>query len=1207
MALLITIVSGLLLVCFLACKVDLWWTFANAQVSRFYGDNLICKKAYWIRFNQLALLECKNKKENFKSQKIVFNLVSGRLYAQDVWIKIVQSSSSKIKKFPSIPAFLKKVEINNLSLSLQKPLDELLPNKINYLQMRRKPFTLGNAWLLNADAPGRVELNGQIGDRIDLQTTISAYHFKLRNTSLTADGKVEFKTDNLFKQPLQVTLKDFLLSNIQTDSKFFPKILVRSQFTLDKDLKYLTDVKELFIQSNEAQIANSTANPYQFKLSKTRLKNLLPFIVPFQRELKIKSISLNDGFIEALLTIDKLNTLNSKLLLNLENASLDLKTTIGQNLAFNSLDGNLEVLPMKLSRQIGTLGKTKFQSIRQLFDYLGVNVLNFTLQKNDLRKLLPVKLKGIAIKSGQVSGNLKYAATQNLIGKLQIAGVAAETANEKIGFYNGNGQVELLNQNAHFELRATNAHPQKGGTEQAFVNGRVQFLPSLKGNAKISVPNISLVLNKPSAKISSVQAAFNGIKSSVSFNSNGYKINSASGNIGYVSMLPALSGAQEYSMKNGRFSLNSAGILEVDRLSFQTPDGQIVSKISLPLTKQNTSTTFPGTLELKGHMDLADIKDLVAPFASNDPKLKPEDYILSGKIKGELKLAYDTLEKVDLKLTEVGANLKGDQLVSNLNGRLNLNGDYQLVFNNFEGNFNNQNKFKIAGHLGVPGLNTLRRKNYLDSLVQSQLSLNTFVNPKNLLDLAKKFNPQFQSKVAFDEKVYLPVAIILSPDSQHSANFSFSSNFHKMQLYDGKINLSQDISNIENLTGSGHYDLNSKQFTVKDLVYAGNEFGILANAGGKPDKFNFSIESSPLLDLGELAKLWSDDYASGQFRGKLIVKDFQPKDQSTWIRNLEAEMHSEEDVHDFSYGILYGKHFQFNMKTENGNGQIALHTLKGKLKNLQVTNLNSVFQIKDGLEAILKEFSIETADGKAVMSGDVNLANGDTRLQGAMNDVNIETISNNLFSNLGDYNGKGDLSYELKGNFLSLLKSGPPEKAQGAFELRDGVMKQAAQLSKGLNLANLVFGLPVYFSFSTLNHVLQPQQDAAFWSIRGKWFFENDLKRIALKDTIYTGVNALHLSLNGNWDYVDKDLNFDVYGFIPKRPLKLSRSELKIAHDRALPAESVLETAEKSRHFKFKVKGNISNPDSIQNSVKKSINFMWFWPRSEVRERFVGK
>ncbi len=1186
---------------FLAYKVDIWWTFANTKAQKLYGDSLICKKTYWSAFSELTLLECSNKKGNFTAQKVVANFIKGRLYAESAWLKVQQSSSAKMRKFPSIPRFIKEINLKNLRLALQKPLDELLPNKFNFLVLQRKPFAFGEAWDIDADAPGAVQMKGLLGDRIDAKVTVQNYPVKIRNSGLKASGEVLLKTEYLFQKPMEIILKQFVLSNIQSAGQKLPNALINSQFTLDKDLKLIIDVKDISVQMGELQIFNSPENPYLFKLPKTSFKNLLPFILPFEDDFGLKSLNLSSGTLAASFELHKANTAKSVLELNFDSLGASFNTKSSGPVKISGLSGTGTFLPIQIAARASKAKSQNFESPRQLFDYLGIQSFRLSFPQNTVANLGLGQLAYFKVPSGTVSGQIQY--NKNLNGLIQINNLAVNSNNQDLGIHHGSGVLQILDSKASFKFNALNAHPAIARQETISLNGIAQLFPVLRGSVQGNIPRFSLQANELSQKVKWVNGDFSKINTFVVFERNSYKVQVLNGHINYAKGYLEPPG-REYQVTDGEFFLDKRGEVQINKLHFATPEGLMLANLSLPINNLNqASGAFPGKLELSGEMSLADIQALTTPFLSTKIVQKLNDYQINGRVKGGLKIAGNNIQQLDFQFDGSEAFFKEQNLVQGLSGRLHFNPNSQrLEISNLNGLFNSQNKFKVNGILGIPAnLNAFKNKNFMDSMIsRSELHLNAFLNPNSLNNYLQQINPEYKPKVNFDEKVYLPLSASLLPDSSHSANLAFSSSFHKLQLYDGKIHLGQDMSKIENLTGKAHFDLKSKNFAIGNLFYSGKEFGVLVKADGKPDNLNFSVESSPLLDLGEIAKLWSDEYASGQFRGKVIAKNFNPQDSTTWLKNMEAEMHSEEDVHDFAYGILYGKHFQFNLLTSNGDGEASLRTRKGKLRNLQVTNLNTNLHFEDGLKAILKEFSVETADGSAFMNGEINMQTGDTALAGSMKDVNIETVSNNLFGNLGDYNGKGDLNYLLQGNFVDLLRSAPPDEAQGDFELKNGVMRQAAQLSKGLNLANLAFGLPLYFSFSTISHILQPEQDAAFWSIKGRWFFENDKKRIVLKDTVYKGINALHLSLNGEWDFREKDLNFDVYGFIPKRPVQVDLSEMN-------NSQEVMDLANKSRHFTFEVKGNVKNPDSIQRSVKRSINFRWFWPRREVQKRFTRR
>ncbi|MDX1919889.1 MAG: hypothetical protein SFU25_04045, partial [Candidatus Caenarcaniphilales bacterium] len=364
----------------------------------------------------------------------------------------------------------------------------------------------------------------------------------------------------------------------------------------------------------------------------------------------------------------------------------------------------------------------------------------------------------------------------------------------------------------------------------------------------------------------------------------------------------------------------------------------------------------------------------------------------------------------------------------------------------------------------------------------------------------------------------------------------------------------------------------------------------------------------PLIDLEELSKIWFNENASGQFKGQLAVVDFDPKEKNSWLKNLHVNFRSEENVHDIQYGILYGKHFALEVDTKDGDGTLNLHTRKGKIKNLQITNLSSQATIEDRERLVIESTSLKAADGVINLNGNINLKNWDSFFTGSMDGVNIETVSNNLFNNLGDYNGKGRLEYNFKGNFKELLTSKPPEDAYGRFAIQQGSLVQVQELSKNLHLVNLIFGGPFNLGgfFSSLEKFRNPQGEGNFKLIDGEWSFDGDQKKIRLEEANYVGTNALHLKLFGDWDYKNSIVDLDVFGFMPKKPKYIGQSEEDIEKFKELENERTLrELLQSSRHFKFEVKGNAKEPSQLKNSVKGSIKFLDTSMQSEVSKTFL--
>ncbi len=1117
----------------IAYRIDLWWPYLGEQTDKFLQDQLICKNTYWHTPTELALENCHNKKQNIKAKIIHFNLLSGRLLAKHVFFKIASASSGTQNKLPNIPSQIKQIEIHDLNLVLPEPLRDIVPPKIKKLKLKRKPFSLKQAWQAEIHSSENLQLNGLLGEVIDLETKFKNYIVKVQNYKAKLNGSVHLKTNNLFKEPLEVRFKKLQI----IDQKFKVPAKINGSFILDSDFKKVLALKAPFsLNLGNLKFSNVLLEPLQFRLEKTSVQNLKPFV---------KNLPLSFGFIEGDFWLNLEN--NKQTLANLK---FDFLALSGQY-PIKGLNGNLKFLPLVLAQKINQ-SNFKQKTLKQILAFLEVKEFNLQIPNNQVRSS-----NGGFSGFGNLAGKINYAEKQDLKGEIVLNNLSLSVPKQQLGIKNGNAIIKILNEKANLNLKTYNLQKL---SEPILLHGELNLWPNQTANFILDIPHFSFFQNNVSPQITSINGHLQNIQIQAVFNQKPI-ISSAKGQIQYINLK---TNQQNIHLTEGKLVLAKNNLLQIRDLLFKTPSGWAKTYIDFPILQKNPQPIIKTKLK----MPLNDIQNLLEPY------LKITDYKFNGLAEGELELKGKTLNKLNLNLQALEIWQKEKQLISSLNGQVHLNKNQEIALKNFEGYFNKINKFQITGHFS--------KNNYLPIF-----DIHILVNPKNVTEFLQE-----KPGIAFDEGIYLPMSINVKALSPQELDLHFSSSFHKMQLFEKKIVFVPDLNQLENLIGDGNLNWKTKNFKINNLAYSGKDFGILLKAFGQPDKFDFSLESAPLLDLGEIAKIWSEDSAAGQFRGKIIAKDFEPKDQSTWIQNLSAELYSEEDVHDFEYGILFGKYFNFNLKTENGNGNVKLLTRKGKIKNLQITNLSSQLQIKNGNQAVLTECSLETADGKAEVNGNINLSSGEAELTGNMNDVNIETVSNNLFGNLGNYNGKANLNYYLQGNFIDLLKSAPPTAANGDFELKKGSMKQISELSKGLNLANLVFGLPIYFSFSTISHILQPEQDADFLSIKGKWRFSDKQKKIFLEDAVFKGINALHLSLNGDWDFVDKDMNFDVYGFIPKRPMKQDNQS------------SLLEVANKSRHFKFKVNGNIKNPDSLTNSVKKSIQFLWFPSSNEVRARF---
>jgi hypothetical protein len=67
----------------------------------------------------------------------------------------------------------------------------------------------------------------------------------------------------------------------------------------------------------------------------------------------------------------------------------------------------------------------------------------------------------------------------------------------------------------------------------------------------------------------------------------------------------------------------------------------------------------------------------------------------------------------------------------------------------------------------------------------------------------------------------------------------------------------------------------------------------------------------------------------------------------------------------------------------------------------------------------------------------------------------------------------------------------------------------------------------------------------------------------------------------------------------------LNFQDIEISQITGHPRYSLLQTANASRHFRFKVNGNMKNPKSLKNSVKNSIKFIDQASTREITEKFL--
>jgi len=1217
---------------FASYNVSFWWPLLNEFVAQTVKDKLSCKEAKWSDFLELKLIKCHNDKKNIQVDKITFAVQSGFLQLEGVEFSPASSTAKASLKFPSVPSFIKEVQITGLKIQVSDELQSAIPEKLDYIHLKRASSFPQDVWHINSFSSDNFSLHGQLGRKSDLELVLHEYPFKFAKLKALVDGKIKITQHE--PEFLFVRLNNVQLLQASLNGKTLPSNKLNGKFIIDTKTHSISSFKEVDLEFAGLKIVSDQQNPHKLKLKAITLKKLRELILLFFDSNSLKKLTFQDGTLSAELELKpKIDSLT----LFINSASLNWQQSYNRHLSLSALNGHITLDPfamLKNKAELSSLSsKRSFNELKQSLVKMGLSDFHFTLGNNQLADtgLLDVMQK-MAVLQGNLHGSLSLrAANQPLVGDFQIQNLCIDlqkskankslalsqpntgrNTNNNIQIFSeqtdahsllcdGKGQLKLLNENAVLTLQLQHHSPSADKTEELKIQTNLIWWPQITANLLALMPSLTIESQDPLNDRFTAEGHLSDLKLSAKFSANKLTVDDLKGKLDHLVLSPPPEeGHQNIVISDGKFWLDENGNFHLDKLSLNSPGENIELSLHLPaLGAKGLQSVENIQLRLKGKSSLDHLNDLILAANPNMKLLNSEKHSLKGLLDYEIEASPQEVKQFRVSFADVSLNYQNNNLLSGLNGQLKLNGKDRLKLEEIEGIFNHENKFLISANFPNP-LKALKDKQVDKLLSQSQFNLNVLINPRNISSFLQENKLINKSGINFAEDIYIPISLNLYSDNFNSVDFQFSSNFHKMQLHNKTIHWEPQLGKIETLTGNGSINPQDLSFEFKDIFYSGKDFGVIVNAEGKPKVFDFSIESSPLLDLSEIAKLWSDEYANGQFRSKIVAKGFEPNDKSTWIKNLEAEMYSEEDVHDIEYGILYGKHFRFNFQTIDGNGQALLFTRKGKIKNLQITNLQSDIEIQDASIALLKNCSLETADGQAHLNGAINLHNGEAEFKGAMEDVNIETISNNLFGNLGDYNGKGSLRYSFKGNFADLLRSAPPEQADGDFELKQGVVRQVAELSKGLNLANLIFGLPVYFSFNTIVHILQPQQDAAFHSIKGKWYFSDEFKKIFLKDTTYTGTNALHLSLNGEWDYKDKKLNFDVYGFLPKRAqrLKLEKDHL------VLERSSLVDLSKRSRHFTFQVKGNIQNPNTLKDSVKNSLKFLWFPDRNQVKRRF---
>ncbi len=1148
---LISLIIGALL--FFAIRIDLGLNLADKSIEKFFKDNLICSKRGWKGFLNLSLENCQNQKAFFKVKTLNYNLLTGHLKLDSPEITLA-GKTKKASKFPKIPSFLRSVEIHNLKINgllnnlnlpnslLTDDLEELKGQadlKLDFIKLNRQILN-DNAWQIEAhNFKEKLQIKGLIGDKLDLK--VITKKFGLAHNSFNGDFNI--RNANWQKSPFEI---DFNSLQVKTPRLIQP-IIIKGKVYLNNDLKTINKFQDFSLKSGNLFIHSHDEVNKELLIDKFEIKEFVKNVTQGLEDLKVQS-----GLASGQLKINNANNFKDSIL-KLQFVDLQAQSP-KYNSKIKNIRGEISLQPLKIKAS-----KPNLKS----FDFLkNFGLISLNLMTEFENKISP---KNQFVITSKGKANIIFSEQSNLKALIQLDN--SEIWSKEIGKLPFAGIIQTNNDNLDFNLKTQTSSPQISSNIISLNGNFTSWLSSQNGKVQVESNQINLKPNLPIAKAKLLKVDLENLLLNLTVQNK--KVSLTDGQLKLKNIEASLKTGKRINLRNGNLSINRQ-VLSLDNLNYEN---KVFFKAFMPATNLNRLSVKQIHWFAKGLMSLDELFNLIESY-DGSLKINKSKYKLSGMTNFALEGQGQNLKAVDINLNKGQAYWGKDLWLNNLSALIKLNEKNQLILDNLEAALKEHSQIQAKG--------------IFDPF---KLRLNILIHPKSLLADYAKIN--------FAEHIYIPIQVNLSPNFKtQDLNFQFSSNLRKLQLNNGIIHFAQDLS-LSKLIGSGKLNWASQNFVLTDLIYQGDEFGLILNAQGKPDNINLVLESAPLLDLAEIAKLWSNEYAGGAFRGKVVANGINLKNPKSWLKDLKLELYSEEDVHDIEYGILYGKHFQLYSEVKEGDGYLTLSTKKGKIKNLQITDLYSSLKIINGKTAQFEEVSFKAAEGKANLQGEIDLDSGESDLIGNMKNVNIETITNNLFGNSGDYNGTGNLNYELKGDFLNIIQTAHPDEANGSFALKDGFLKQTAELSKNLDLANLVFGGPLNFSLEALNRTLSPNEklNGGFISLNGDWSFDKENKSIELTNTVYEGKNALLMSINGDWGFESKNLNFDVYGFMPKKPMVLSL-------DNVNQSNLALNLAPKSRHFKFKVNGNLNNPSSLTNSVKRSIYFLDNWQTKEIKEKF---
>ncbi|MDX1921280.1 MAG: hypothetical protein SFU25_11180, partial [Candidatus Caenarcaniphilales bacterium] len=877
-------------------NINLWWSEVEKFSIKQFGAPLKCEKKLWTGLGKIALIKCTTSNNTLSVQELRFSLFGSKLYLKSPFIKLKQSEKSKILRFPNIPNFINTIivddlfikdyitsesestsESTNTSTADTSNSASLVPlNKLNRLELNRSNLFV-NQWNTKALIDDNALLaKGLIGNKIDLELFANKLKFKLdEKNQLLVTGAVELKTKYLGKALVKASSKELLLSirPNQDDAQRSAfrdcnDFTLKGSINLTKDLKSILDFENLNLKSSFLTLASSPNQSTRLILQNTKLDKLSKCATKLSQAFSSNPILVNSNS-QALVTgyiqlpeehLEKRSEILPKRHLEELIVSLEIPEKFNLNLQ-KGLDRysaefsqfKITARPLKRSLRDSSgkeLANNSLNSSLNPLQKFGVQELNLSIEDFDFSSLTGlVKRQNLKTLKGHLKGNINYTDPLNLKAYLDLSALEVTSDKPYFSLKNGKGSIRTEGQSILINLDSLASLNQNGSYEPLTATGKLnwQWQGTIDGNLEVNARNLSVLQNNPSKEISLLKGFIKNTKANIQIK--GSKFSSLKANGQLENFLASLSTLQDpIYLKSGTYNLtyasNRKGLLSLSGLDVNYNNSKSFISTAIAL---NNKSFQPSSLSLKGEVFFDDIKGILDSLPSaQKTKQNLKDFGFEGSLNYDVAYAGQKFTKLQLNPKNFLINYKGNRLFDELKGDLKLDKKGNLAFQNLQLRIGNKSRFNLEAQLPpIQRLMAISNSAQLNNTLQNlEIRIRGMVNPHDLINTLVERTLIQKPTIEFDELISVPVFARAFPRGK-SLRFNFGTNFYKVQIGNGKVFLSQDLSNVEEIFGNGEVDFRAKTVTVNELSYKGKNFGILGNLNVKPKSWSFNLESAP--------------------------------------------------------------------------------------------------------------------------------------------------------------------------------------------------------------------------------------------------------------------------------------------------------------------------------------------------------------------------